>query len=129
MLVALSPCFKTQKVTHQSRHCKKLCVFVVILVRGFPAFFRIRTEYGEIRSISPYSVRMREKCGPEQLWIWTIFTQWKGPEKYLFFFQTQFVITRQFSCGKLKPKNYFSILSTCFYYKTGQLFLFLYKYK
>ena len=24
------------------------------------AFFRIRTEYGEIRSISPYSVRMRE---------------------------------------------------------------------
>ena len=24
------------------------------------AFFRIQTEYGEIRSISPYSVRMRE---------------------------------------------------------------------
>ena len=24
------------------------------------AFFRIRTEYGEIRIISPYSVRMRE---------------------------------------------------------------------
>ena len=24
------------------------------------AFFRIRTEYGEIRGISPYSVRMRE---------------------------------------------------------------------
>ena len=28
-------------------------------------FFRIQTEYGEIRSISPYSVRMRVKCGPE----------------------------------------------------------------
>ena len=28
-------------------------------------FSRIRTEYGEIRSISPYSVRMKEKYGPE----------------------------------------------------------------
>ena len=26
------------------------------------AFFRIRTEYGEIRSISPYSVQMRENA-------------------------------------------------------------------
>ena len=26
----------------------------------WPAFFRIRTEYGEILLISPYSVRMRE---------------------------------------------------------------------
>ena len=129
MLVALSPCFKTQKVTHQSRHCKKT---VRIRCYSGPGFSRIFPHPDWIRrdtNISPYSVRMREKCGPEQLWIWTIFTQWKGPEKYLFFFQTQFVITRQFSCGKLKPKNYFSILSTCFYYKTGQLFLFLYKYK
>ena len=29
------------------------------------AFSRIRTEYREIRSISPYSVRMLENCGPE----------------------------------------------------------------
>ena len=26
------------------------------------AFSRIRTEYGEVRSISPYSVRMRENA-------------------------------------------------------------------
>ena len=32
----------------------------VILVHIFPAFSRIWTEYGEIRSISPYSVRMRQ---------------------------------------------------------------------
>ena len=28
-------------------------------------FSRIRTEYGEIRSVSPYSVRMRENTGQE----------------------------------------------------------------
>ena len=33
-------------------------------------FSRIRTEYGEIRSISPYSVRLREK-----IWMRTLFTQ------------------------------------------------------
>ena len=42
-------------------------VFGVILVRIFPGFFCIRTEYGEIlsirRSISPYSVRMWENPG------------------------------------------------------------------
>ena len=49
-------------------------VFGVILVRIFPAFSRIRTEYGEIRSISPYSVRMRE-IDQKKLRIWTLFTQ------------------------------------------------------
>ena len=40
-----------------------MSVFRVILVRIFPAFSRIRTEYGEILRISPYSVRMRENAG------------------------------------------------------------------
>ena len=31
----------------------------------------------ELRSISPYSVRMQEKVGPEQLRIRTFFMQWK----------------------------------------------------
>ena len=35
-------------------------VFGVILVRIFPAFSCIRTEYGEI---PPYSVRMRDNAG------------------------------------------------------------------
>ena len=34
-------------------------VFGVILIRIFPAFSRIQTEYKEILRISPYSVRMR----------------------------------------------------------------------
>ena len=38
-------------------------------------FSHIRTEYGEIRRISPYSVRMRENTDQKQLLIWTLFTQ------------------------------------------------------
>ena len=38
----------------------KVFVCGVILVRIFPAFSLIRTKYGEILCISPYSVRMRE---------------------------------------------------------------------
>ena len=54
----------------------------------WPVFSRIRTEYGEIIRISPYSGRMREntpylsvfslnvgKYLPEKLWIRTLFTQ------------------------------------------------------
>ena len=49
---------------------KKVSVFGVILLRIFPAFFHIRTEYGEIslHIQSPYSLqceKMREKCGAE----------------------------------------------------------------
>ena len=40
-------------------------VFGVILVHIFPAFSRIRNEFGELRSISLYSVRMREN--PEKI--------------------------------------------------------------
>ena len=51
-------------------HCVKN-----VRIRRFPGlyFSRIRTEYGEIR-ISPYSVRMWEKYGPEKLRIRTLFT-------------------------------------------------------
>ena len=37
-------------------------------------YARIRTEDGEIRSISPYSVRMRENTDQKKLSIWTLFT-------------------------------------------------------
>ena len=45
---------------------KKMPVFGVILVRIFPAFSRIRTEYGEILRISPYALQMRENAGNMQ---------------------------------------------------------------
>ena len=47
-----------------------MSVFGVILDRIFPAFSRIRTEYGETRSISPYSALMRESAGK----MWTRIT-------------------------------------------------------
>ena len=40
-----------------------MSVFRVILVRIFPAFSCIWTEYGKILRISPYSVRMWENAG------------------------------------------------------------------
>ena len=44
-------------------------------------FFRIRTEYGEILHICPYSVRVRENTNQEKVRIRTHFTQ--GVEKQL----------------------------------------------
>ena len=55
-----------------------MSVFGVFLVNTFPAFSRIRIEYGELLRISPHSVwipKMREKCGPEELRIRTLFTR------------------------------------------------------
>ena len=39
-------------------------------------FSGVQTEYGEIRSIYPYSVRMRENTDQKKLRIWTLFRQW-----------------------------------------------------
>ena len=53
-----------------SCHCMKSvqirCIFWFV-------FSRIRTEYGEIRSISSYSVRMRENTDQKKHRIWTLF--------------------------------------------------------
>ena len=54
-------------------HCLK-CVQIRSFSRS--VFSRIRTEYGEIRSISPYSVRMRGNTDQKKLRNWTLFTQW-----------------------------------------------------
>ena len=56
-------------------HCVKS-----VQIRSFlwSVFSRIRTEYGELRSISPYSVQMRENTDQKNLRIWTLFTQWCG---------------------------------------------------
>ena len=40
-----------------------MSVFGVTLVRIFPEFSRIWTEYGEVLRISPYLVGMRENAG------------------------------------------------------------------
>ena len=53
-------------------HCVKS---VQIRIFFWSIFSRIRIEYGEIRSIFPYSVKMRENTGQKNLRIWTHFTQ------------------------------------------------------
>ena len=45
-------------------------------------FSCIRTEYGEILRIASYSVGILGKCGPEELWIRTLFTQWSLPDNF-----------------------------------------------
>ena len=52
-------------------HCVKS-----VSIRSFfwSVFSQIWTEYGEIRSISSYSVRMRENADQKKLRIWTLHT-------------------------------------------------------
>ena len=53
-------------------HCVKN-----VQVRSFFwfVFSRIQTEYGDLRSKSPYLVQMRENMDKKKLCIWTLFTQ------------------------------------------------------
>ena len=52
-------------------HCVKS-----VQIRSFfwSVFSHIRTEYGEIRSISPYSVGIRENTDQKKIRIWALFT-------------------------------------------------------
>ena len=55
---------------------------VQILSFLWSVFSRIGTEYGEIRSISPYSIRMRKNTDQKKLRIWTLFTQYIVSDSY-----------------------------------------------
>ena len=59
------------RVSESPSHCVKS-----VQIRSFfwSVFSLIRTEYGEIRSISRYTFRMREKTDQKKLRIWTLFT-------------------------------------------------------
>ena len=53
-----------------------LCVKSVQIQSFFlPVFSCIRTEYEDLRSNSPYSVRIQENTDQKKLRIWTLFTQ------------------------------------------------------
>ena len=56
-----------------------------VQIRSFsgPFFFRIWTEYGEMRSISPYSVRVRENTDQKKLRIWTHFMRWMSVKHFI----------------------------------------------
>ena len=57
--------------------CSRTFVTKSVQIRSFfwSVFFRIRTEYGEILRISPYSVWMRENTDQKELCIWTFIRQ------------------------------------------------------
>ena len=53
------------------------CVKSVQMRSFFWSIFScIWTEYGELLSKSPYSVRIQENAGQKKLFIWTLFTQY-----------------------------------------------------
>ena len=62
-----------------------------VQIRSFfwSLFSHSRTKYREIRSISPYSFRMRENTDQQKLRIWTIFHT-------VFFFKLQIILKRTF---------------------------------
>ena len=59
------------------RALRKNCV----QIRSFfwSVFSCTQTEYGDLRSKSPYSVRIQENMDQKKLRIWTLFTQRSGP--------------------------------------------------
>ena len=68
-------------------------------------FSLIRTEYGEILCISPYSVRMRESTDQKLLRIWTLFSQ-----RTLVNLDTFFMITWSFFTQLYKVIIYFLLM-------------------
>ena len=54
----------------KKKHCVKS---VQIRIFFWSVFSRIRTEYGEILRISPYSVRMWKNTDQKKIRIWTLF--------------------------------------------------------
>ena len=70
--VTQSVCIKCGYSHVTNHHCVKS-----VQIRSFfwSAFSRIRTEYGEILRIFPYSVQIRENMDQKKLRIWTHFTQ------------------------------------------------------
>ena len=82
-------------------------------IRSFfwSVFSRIRTEYGEILRISPYSVRMWENTDQKKLGIWTLFMQCyfnrylDSANIYLFKFNNWNVWIISEICSKLTTKT------------------------
>ena len=60
-----------QFVASPRKSLREKCLFSEFF---WSVFSRIRTEYGEIIRISPYSVRMQINTDKKKLRIWTLFT-------------------------------------------------------
>ena len=83
MAARLDRIYEHAKYEHQWKHTTIVNILNVAYDRNtawkvffWSVFSCIRTEYGDLWSKFPYSVRIQES-GPEKLRIWTLFTQWK----------------------------------------------------
>ena len=82
-LLRISPKNLTKSVVSR-RFGHIFCVkSVQILCYFWSVSSRIQTEYGQIRSISPYSVQMWENTDQKKLRIWTLSTQWFSEEIHI----------------------------------------------
>ena len=66
-------------------HCVKSVQIRGFLKKNWSIFSYIRNEYGNVRSKSPYSVRIQENRDQNKLRIWTLFTQyyWQQRKNYI----------------------------------------------
>ena len=72
------PVYRVKKPKKEERH-KQHCVKSIQIWNFFwSVFSEIIRFYGDLRSISPYSVRMQENTDQKKLHIWTLFTQRNG---------------------------------------------------
>ena len=71
---SLTPGIKEKILKCLSFALRKKCPYPELF---WSVFSRIRTEYGEIQSISPYSFQMLENTDQKTLGIWTLFTQYR----------------------------------------------------
>ena len=75
-------------------------------------FSRIRSEYGKILGVSPYSVRKRENTDQKKLRTWTIFTQYPPFPRtffeWIYMNNFKMVVSENFFVGKIfkTRKNY-----------------------
>ena len=74
--------------SNQIKSLRKRVRIQIILVRIFPAFSHIRTEYAETRSISPYSIQMRENAGKMRTRITLNTDTFQAVNIFLFLFTT-----------------------------------------
>ena len=87
-------------------------------------FSRIRTEYGEILRISPYSVRMRKDTDQKKIRIWILFTQWCLQPVIISRLSSTFYVSTIKSCLKeIWTKKYILVCHICLLKSEPKYFL------
>ena len=77
-------------MSQMARPCSHCVKSVQIRSFFWSVFSHVRAEYGEVRSISPYSVRIRENTDQKKLRIWTLFIQWFISNLFMTLCKTRF---------------------------------------